>query len=108
MASNDKKSKFTTVDNLNKLDPLVSKEDVVKHLNDNIDNMKKQMDHILKDNPINDVHNTKNLPSGVMDEANKKAVDVLKKKGEKAFLKHVFTGDDGEQLSYAEMRMKYG
>ena len=44
-----------------------------------------------------------------MDEANKKALDVLIKGTEKDFLKHVFTNQEtGQQRSYAEMRMMYG
>lgn len=43
-----------------------------------------------------------------MDEKNKKALKVLQTKGEKEFIKHVFTGDNGKRLSYAEMRMRYG
>ena len=33
---------------------------------------------------------------------------VLTTKGEEAFIKHVFTGENGKRLSYAEMRAKYG
>lgn len=43
-----------------------------------------------------------------MDDNNKKAYDVLKTGDENAFLKHVFTRDDGTQRSYAEMRYLYG
>ena len=44
-----------------------------------------------------------------MDEANKKALEVLQIKGEKEFIKHVFTDQStGKKLSYAEMRMRYG
>lgn len=43
-----------------------------------------------------------------MDAKNKKALEILQTKGEKEFIKHVFTGDNGERLSYAEMRMRYG
>ena len=43
-----------------------------------------------------------------MDDNNKKAFDVLKTGGENAFLKHVFTREDGTQRSYAEMRYLYG
>ena len=90
MASNDKMSKFLTVENLNKLDPLVSKEDVVKHLNDNIDNMKKQMDHILKDNPIKDVHNTKNLPPSIIyDQKIKDDIEKIKKEKFDVFLQDI-------------------
>ena len=44
-----------------------------------------------------------------MDEANKKAYDVLMSGTEKEFLKHLFTDKEtGRQRSYAEMRMMYG
>ena len=43
-----------------------------------------------------------------MDDNNKKAFDVLKTGDRNAFLKHVFTRDDGTERSYAEMRYLYG
>lgn len=43
-----------------------------------------------------------------MDEKNKEAINILFTKGEKAFMKKVFTGDNGERLSYSEMRSRYG
>ena len=43
-----------------------------------------------------------------MDDNNKKAFDVLKTEDRSAFLKHVFTREDGTQRSYAEMRYLYG
>ena len=44
-----------------------------------------------------------------MDEANKKAYDVLITGTEKDFLKHMFTNQEtGQPRSYAEMRMMYG
>ena len=43
-----------------------------------------------------------------MDEKNKEAINILFTKGEKAFMEKVFTGDNGERLSYAEMRSRYG
>ena len=43
-----------------------------------------------------------------MDDNNKKAFDVLKTGDTTAFLKHVFTREDGTQRSYAEMRYLYG
>ena len=44
-----------------------------------------------------------------MDEANKKASEVLQNQGTNAFMEHVFTDQDtGRKLSYAEMRMIYG
>lgn len=49
----------------------------------------------------------KTLKDG-MDDNNKKAFDVLKTGDTNAFLKHVFTREDGTQRSYAEMRYLYG
>lgn len=43
-----------------------------------------------------------------MDEKNQKAFDVLVSEGENAFLKHVFTDENGRERSYAEMRYLYG
>jgi hypothetical protein len=49
----------------------------------------------------------KTLKDG-MDEKNKRAFDVLKTGDTNAFLKHVFTREDGTERSYAEMRYLYG
>jgi hypothetical protein len=49
----------------------------------------------------------KTLRNG-MDDNNKKAYDVLKTGDRNAFLKHVFTREDGTERSYAEMRYLYG
>jgi len=44
-----------------------------------------------------------------MDEDNKAAVDVMANEGMDAAVKHMFTDQEsGRQLSYAEMRMRYG
>ena len=44
-----------------------------------------------------------------MDDANKKAMDVMQKDGPEAAIKHMFTNQEtGRQLSYAEMRSRYG
>jgi len=44
-----------------------------------------------------------------MDNANKKACDVMVKEGMDAAIKHLFTNEKtGEKLSYCEMRSKYG
>jgi hypothetical protein len=44
-----------------------------------------------------------------MDVANKTAANVFNTQGEKAFLKHIFTDQEtGRQMSYAEMRYRYG
>ena len=44
-----------------------------------------------------------------MDDANKKAVNVMAEEGMEAAVKHMFTDEkSGRQLSYAEMRMRFG
>lgn len=43
-----------------------------------------------------------------MDEKNQNALDVLVNEGRNAFLKHVFTDENGRERSYAEMRYLYG
>ena len=44
-----------------------------------------------------------------MDDTNKKAVDVMATEGMEAAVKHMFTDEkSGRQLSYAEMRSRYG
>ena len=44
-----------------------------------------------------------------MDDANKKALDVMATKGIDEAVKHMFTDQKtGRQLSYGEMRMRYG
>ena len=51
-----------------------------------------------------------NVAAGAgMDEANKKALNVMNEQGPKEFIKHVFTDQEtGRQLSYSEMRSRYG
>ena len=45
----------------------------------------------------------------MMDEPNKKALDVMANEGTDAAVKHMFTDQEsGRQLSYAEMRSRYG
>lgn len=43
-----------------------------------------------------------------MDEKNKEAIKVLNKEGDDAFVNHVFTGENGQKLTYSEMRARYG
>ena len=52
----------------------------------------------------------KKTPMGKnMDEPNKKALDVMATEGMEAAVKHMFTDQEsGRQLSYGEMRMRYG
>lgn len=44
----------------------------------------------------------------IMDDANAKIVDVWREQGEKAAVEAMFTGEQGQRLSYSEMRMRYG
>jgi hypothetical protein len=43
-----------------------------------------------------------------MDDRNRTAMKVMVNGTKEEFIKHVFTGDQGENLSYAEMRSRYG
>jgi len=43
-----------------------------------------------------------------MDDKNLAAAKVLLNGTKEEFIKHVFTGDKGEKLNYAEMRARYG
>jgi len=44
-----------------------------------------------------------------MDDANKKGIDIMEKDGMEAAVKYMFTDQDsGRQLSYGEMRTRYG
>ena len=43
-----------------------------------------------------------------MNDKNKKAFNVFLEEGNQAFVKHVFTSENGGKLSYSEMRMMYG
>lgn len=54
------------------------------------------------------VKNTISTSTGKMDENNKTALKVLTTEGDSSFIKHVFTGDNGKKLTYAEMRDRYG
>ena len=58
-----------------------------------------------------EVVNPYQLPSfaNAMDEPNKKALEVMANEGMNAAVKHMFTDQEsGRQLSYAEMRSRYG
>ena len=53
-------------------------------------------------------HGASGLSEG-MDDTNKKALDVMQNEGMEAAVKHMFTDQEsGRQLSYGEMRMRYG
>ena len=59
--------------------------------------------------PTKDNSNIKMTTKVGMDEANKTALNVMNEQGQEAFIKHVFKDQDtGRQLSYSEMRSRYG
>ena len=108
--------------------------DVVEELGDDLDTLKelfsvvKVCDENIKSEIVEGVPVTSSEPAplrGVpepvdnsslteqkgfgMDEANKKALNVLNNEGTEEFMKHVFTDQEtGRKLSYSEMRMRYG
>ena len=43
-----------------------------------------------------------------MDENNKKIVQIAKEEGIQSAVNGMFTGDNGEKLSYSDMRSRYG
>ena len=43
-----------------------------------------------------------------MNETNKKIVQIAKKEGIQSAVNGMFTGDNGEKLSYSEMRSRHG
>ena len=59
--------------------------------------------------PTKDNSNIK-MPTKVgMDEANKTALNIMNEQGPTAFVSHVFKDQEtGRQLSYSEMRSRYG
>jgi hypothetical protein len=56
------------------------------------------------------IHSNKSITPSTskMDEKNKEALKVLKEEGDDAFVNHVFTGENGQKLTYSEMRERYG
>ena len=53
-------------------------------------------------------HNTVNTDTISMNEENKKALKILIEKGGDQAVKHMFNPTGEKQLSYAEMRERYG
>ena len=47
-------------------------------------------------------------PKPKMDKANQEAMKVWAEKGPEEAVKHMFTKKNGESMSYAQMRMRYG
>ena len=43
-----------------------------------------------------------------MNEANRRIFHIMNEKGSEAAVKEMFTGEQGQELSYAEMRSRYG
>tara|TARA_B110000967_G_C18839517_1_gene538585 strand:- start:577 stop:819 length:243 start_codon:yes stop_codon:yes gene_type:complete len=78
-------------------------------------NIFSQVDNSIVDNSIVDNSN-ENLKfsnfiskfEDVMDENNKKIVQIAKKEGTQSAVNGMFTGDKGEKLTYSEMRSRYG
>ena len=68
---------------------------------DNTDKKQEKESEQVKEECINTLRDR-------MDEKNQKAFDVLVSEGKNAFLKHVFTDENGRERSYAEMRYLYG
>lgn len=66
--------------------------------------------NICVDNKHQHIHSSVSaIPStSKMDEKNKEALKVLKEGGDDAFVNHVFTGENGQKLTYSEMRARYG
>lgn len=79
---------------------------VVKTVEETIDNDKK----ITNNNKPNNIGKTLfSMFYSEMDKTNQKASDAYLKDGEKGFIKHVFTDQNsGDNMSYSEMRSRYG
>jgi hypothetical protein len=56
----------------------------------------------------NGSHNTANTDTISMNDENKKALKILIEKGGDEAVKHMFNPTGEKQLSYAEMRERYG
>jgi len=70
----------------------------------NITNLlKKEDDPAVGEKKANDYADTVG-----MDDANRKVLEIFATEGKDAAVKAMFTGDKGEQLSYSEMRSRYG
>ena len=75
---------------------------------------KNKIKELFKDKPENTVKegSGKDIPLAnyeQMDESNKKAADVMASQGMKAAIKYMFTDQKtGGQMSYAEMRSRFG
>ena len=81
----------------------------------NMGNIFSQVDNSIVDNSIVDNSNENlkfsnfisNFEDG-MNETNKKIVQIAKKEGIQSAVNGMFTGDNGEKLSYSEMRSRHG
>ena len=63
----------------------------------------------VKPETVNPERREKYIFEDLMDDANKKAMNVFATKGMDAAIKHMFTDQEtGRQLSYGEMRARYG
>ena len=73
------------------------------------DSGKDQAKDQAKDSADDFVHNIIDYNYDQMDDHNKKAADVMKTQGLDAAIQHMFTDQEtGRQLTYGEMRARYG
>ena len=68
----------------------------------------KLMEHLNVSELNRDVKRVKLTDIPPLDDANKKAGEILLTQGNAAFIKHVFNPTGEKELSYAEMRARYG
>ena len=108
MASNDDTSKYFTNDPLNGLTLPLSQQEIQQHLAMDPQKIKEEMEKIKKEQLYACLQDGKMIPSEGMDDANRAAAKVYNEQGIQAFAEYISTGENGEKLTYAEMRHKYG
>ena len=65
--------------------------------------------HIYEEQKDDFVHKIVDIDYPNMDDYNKKAMDVMRTQGMSSAVKHMFTDQQtGRQLTYGEMRARYG
>ena len=113
-------TKYGTIENARKVIENVKAENVkaknAKAENTNADKIENEfqkfIDNVDKKNDDGRSFATAYKVAGFdegMDDANKKGIDIMEKDGMKAAVKYMFTDQNsGRQLSYGEMRMRYG
>ena len=94
-------------DRIHKLEEeLATSKKKIVELEAEISNMKKSPPHQPQNPPQSNKFCIRNKN---MDELNQKAADVWNTQGPEAAVKHMFTdAETGRELSYAEMRYRYG